>query len=330
VILNVWTVLAIFLEALGALLAIAWLAVCVRAWRAEKRAVIPEDRDDRLHLAGLVASVLLLVQLIDWPLFYALLASYVPALSQSGAMCAYGVARVDHARVVALEWLEPLVLLALGFHALLGAIDRRGGGGAFARVRIAAGIPVALLALAQCALELDYLFRDKLGTPVTCCSQGSGAAGASIDWDALPWSARASPIVAWCLFFGLNLLVIALCTWRAKLRAPRRTTSISIALATLGLVNLAVTYDAWAGVLAPRVLGLPYHHCVYELLTNTLALGPAAICAVAGNACLLWPVALAPWRSRAPQAIENVANAVYVGCAVALATEILIVAVHAL
>ena len=71
----------------------------------------------------------------------------------------------------------------------------------------------------------------------------------------------------------------------------------------LGGLNLVATQWAWVDVLAPRVLRLPYHHCVYELITGTPALGLAALLAIAGSAGLSGPLALLAWRRRAPQCL---------------------------
>ncbi|HKQ61754.1 MAG TPA: hypothetical protein VJS92_10705, partial [Candidatus Polarisedimenticolaceae bacterium] len=100
-------------------------------------------------------------------------------------------------------------------------------------------------------------------------------------------------------------------------------------LALLGGANLFVAHAAWTSELAPRVLGLPYHHCIYELLTDTLALGPAALMAVAGSAGLAWPLALQFGRRCDPETIGAVQRAIYRYCAVALASELWIVAIHA-
>ena len=45
-----------------------------------------------MHLATLVAVVCLVLLVIGWPLFYAMLDSFVPEIP--GAMCIYGVTRV--------------------------------------------------------------------------------------------------------------------------------------------------------------------------------------------------------------------------------------------
>jgi hypothetical protein len=96
----------------------------------------------------------------------------------------------------------------------------------------------------------------------------------------------------------------------------------------LAAANIWLTYQVWLGTLAPRVLGLPHHHCVYELFTGTLALGPAALLAVAGTGALCWAALLEPFRARAPAGVATLQRTVWALGAIAIASEALIVAVH--
>ena len=179
-----------------------------------------------------------------------------------------------------------------------------------------------LLVLAGSAAELAYIFAHKVGQQVTCCTQyletaaaapgsGSGLAARSIGGGAL--------------FVGVQLLILAGALVLARGPATRLRGPLPVALATLGIGNLLVTYDFWREQLAPHVLQLPYHRCIYELLTATRALGLAAVLTVAGSAVLAWP----PLLRGTPHA-EAVARRIYGFALVAALSSHLIVALHLL
>ena len=75
--------------------------------------------------------------------------------------------------------------------------------------------------------------------------------------------------------------------------------------------------------LAPRVLGLPYHRCVYELLTDTRALGLAALLLFGATCSAAWP----PLLRSAPEG-ERVGVALYRSGFVLHISSLLLVAVH--
>src|SRR5579885_2383442 len=167
-ILNSFTVLALFLAAVGCLLSLAACAITV--WRSFVR---PGPTGDTLaqenlgHLLLLVLGTLTMVRLIAWPHFYATLKSYVPELSAFGVMCVYGVTRTQPALIGLLQWSKPIVLWCLGLWLVLHSVERP----AWTSWRLLGTFLVAVLALADCNLELVCLIRESPGQRVTCCTQ---------------------------------------------------------------------------------------------------------------------------------------------------------------
>ena len=327
---NAWTVSSLFLAGVSVALALTALGVAARSLPALRRrpdAGVLEVLEQRLHLLSLVLGVLALVRLFDWYLFYQLLGSYVPDLAVYGVMCAYGVTRIRPELVTSIEIMQPIVLLGLGFWWVMARVDRRTETAPLLGARYALAVPIAVLSLTECALHLVYLWVEKAGRPVTCCTQ-------FLDTQATELASSLSssrylidtPAIALASYFGLHAAVIAL-----ALHARRRTRRVLVYfVVALALANILLTYRVWFGVVAPRVLELPYHHCIYELLTDTLALGPAALLAVSGTGALLCPALLEPFRARAPGAVAALQRTLWGLGAVALASEALIVGVHML
>src|SRR5213076_326432 len=97
-ILNAYAVLDAFLSLLRLGLAVLVLALGLPAWRQWARhAAVPEQRralEDRSYLLFLLAGLLLVLNVVSWPVFYLLLQSYVPEWVGEGVMCIYGVTRI--------------------------------------------------------------------------------------------------------------------------------------------------------------------------------------------------------------------------------------------
>jgi len=333
VIFNPWTVSALFLASIGLALGLIAVAVAAHGWmrgRSTSSRASIEAGEDHGHLLVILIGVLGLVRLLAWPQFYLLLESYVPELAPFGVMCAFGVTRIEPALVAAIELAKPLLLFGFGFWWLVVLLERRSGHAGFVSARNRMAVALALCAAAESALEMIYVLRDKGGHSVTCCTQfldtEAARVGSSVS---LPVPSIFGGNLA--LYCAVSALAVACAVFAS--RAPDaqsrwRTPAAALALAVLAVANLFVTYSTWLAVVAPRVLGLPYHHCVYELLTDTPALGLAAVLSCAGNACLLWPIGLAPWKSRAPEVVERLQSSVYAAGALAIASSTFVVLVH--
>src|SRR4051812_25722998 len=94
-ILNAYAVLDLALSAARLLLAALIVALAVRAWR-HGRMPLPADvrqtLEDRTYLVSLLGVLLLVLNVLAWPLLYLLLQSYVT--QWPGVMCIYGVTRI--------------------------------------------------------------------------------------------------------------------------------------------------------------------------------------------------------------------------------------------
>ncbi len=335
-IINVFSILSLFLAGVGSALAAVAATIGAWGWLALGRRPDPARQqviEERCHLLALVIGVLGLVRLLAWPHFYWLLKSYVAELSIFGVMCVYGVTRIHPHLVLMLQATKPLVLLSVGLWWLLGLVDRRTRSAPLLGARMWSAVPLAGLAVLECSAEALYVIREKVGHRITCCTQFLDTQAAwGVGVPGLPPGFRTgSPLVTLAAYFACNALVAGISLHLGRRVSPsdhKRGFLWLAGAAVCGLANMAVTQWAWSGALAPRVLGLPYHHCVYEILTDTPGLGFAAVMALAGNACLLWPLVLEHYRASAPEAIAGLQSWVYKLCAVALASELLVVGIH--
>jgi len=358
-ILNVWTVTAFFLASVGSVLALA-MAVAGARTIAAAMARDVERASDRGHLLVLVVATLGLVRALAWPHFYGVLESYVPTLAPQGVMCAYGVTRVQPELVLALQWAKPVVLALLGAWLVLVVVDRRSDVPSFQRLLLIASVPLALLALGECALEAAWLASDQMDHEVSCCTQLADLVGGSVSRNVSPLALAGfdAPWKTLAAYFVLGGFVAAaaLVLARTPARPPepdvRRAAAGAVppteslvaararplpaalrrvAVALLALAFLVVAQWTWLDAVAPRVLGLPYHHCLYEVVTRAPMMGVAALATIAGGAALALAAALSFARGATPDAsatIAEVARRLERAAGLALAASLLIVVVH--
>jgi hypothetical protein len=316
VILNGWVVGAAFVAAVSGAVALAAAVAALRsavaATRGALRAETPrrdEDREARaMALGALLATTAIVLRCLAIPIHYAVLESYVPALAERGVMCAYGASEVQRELVLAVELSGPLAVFALGawlVRARAAAVATRRGPAAWGLVL------AGLLAVAASGVELAHLFADKGTRPVSCCSTLTGATAVAVAGGA---RLIASPFSAPALFVAVQAISLALA------ERSRRGRGRGWALAAFAPLQLAVAVAFGRDVLAPEVLGLPYHRCAYELVTGTLALGPAALFALAAALAAAWT----PFAVASPEVSAKLARA-----ALTLqASALLLVALH--
>ncbi|MBT8484110.1 MAG: hypothetical protein HKO59_12300 [Phycisphaerales bacterium] len=325
-IVNVWTITAGFLAVVGAALAVLAGLVAIQTIRGVKGAerTRREWLEDRGHLLTLLVGVLALVRLVAWPHFYLLLESYVPDLAAYGVMCVFGVTRIEPELVRLLQWGKPVLLAGLGFWWVLGLADADATTTRPLRVRTWLTIPLALGVLVECGIELIYLLREKVGQPVTCCARFRDTEAAAISDNLSPLYGLSvqTPAVTVVAYVAGSLLVAVAATWLS--RRPRPAPVAAWLLVAGVAVSLLLTHWAWVDVVAPRVLRLPYHHCTYELLTDTIALGPAAVLTIFGHVAVVMP----PWLAIAGAQSPRWDGRLYRTGAIAIVSSLVIVGLH--
>jgi hypothetical protein len=316
-IVNKYSVLSLFVDSLGLALAVAmaisaaWAVRRIRRGRGELDADLAEQS---IHLATFVAVVCMAVLVIGSPLLYAMLDSFVPEIP--GAMCIYGVTKVMPVANALVQAARPALIFLLGAWLLLESMRRQSG----LRARRSQGmlglvLLAGLLAFGQ-GTEIYYIVNLKSLNPVSCCCCCGGGGSAKLQpaayylpWAEAGWTGRAA--VSALFFAGAPLLAGWLLV-QSRRGAPRSRRlalleSTLLGVAAAGLASAALL--AFSEVLAPLLMRLPFHHCLYCLLFNgrapdapLIAANVAAGCFAAGWAGVLQaalatePPAVAAWQ----------------------------------
>jgi hypothetical protein len=291
VILNAYAVLDAFISLLRLGLGLLSFAIALSAWQSWQRfAQSPEQRkalEDRCYLVFLLASLLLVLNVLAWPLFYLLLQSYVT--EWPGVMCIYGVTRIGAGSrgssrflpplLATLQITKPLLVFVSGAWFVLYLLNRRTRTAPLTGRTLLILLVASLLASADAVAEIAYLVIPKKEEFLS-----SGCCRALFDTDSSP--ARFVPKTvlgehggAWLYtaYYSVNAAMIAallgvvgLC--RRRLPAAWLAPLLGAALLCLVVNTVFLIEEA-----APRLLRLPNHHCPYDLVSEA----PRSLAAIA-------------------------------------------------
>jgi hypothetical protein len=288
VILNPYAALdgLVSLMRLGLGVVVSFLAasLCVAGPRPapEERAA----REARSYLLYLLAGLLLALNVLSWPLLYLLLQSYVT--EWPGVMCVYGVTRVGANSLgisrllppllTTLQAAKPLIVFASGAWLVLYLINRRTRTAPLSgRVALVVAAS-AMLASADALAELAYLFIPKKEEflEAGCCTALFLDAGPSRFLPRALFGPDAEPWV-WAAYYACNAAFVA------ALLAGSRAARWGLPRAWLGPACAGAMLTAGADLIfaadvaAPRLLQMPGHTCLYDLIPRA----PEAIAALA-------------------------------------------------
>jgi hypothetical protein len=314
-ILNAYAVLDGFLSLLRLGLGLLVLLLGLSAWRIWRRtASAPEAArylEDRFYLLFLLAGLLLVLNVLAWPILYLLLQSYVP--EWPGVMCIYGVTRIGTGSlsasrflpplVTALQLLKPALVFLSGAWFVLHLINRHTRTAPLTGRIVALLLCLGLLVVVDAAVELAYLAipKKEVFLSVGCCtvafddeSGGSRFLPQALAGDeAVPWFYRA--------YYAQNAgMVLALLLAVRLGRGHPRGGWLALLLAG-ALLSLVVNAVFLVEVASPLLLRLPYHHCPYDLVP----MAPESLVAIAlflgGSFSIGW-ACVAAWLGRSEEA----------------------------
>jgi len=292
-ILNLPTLLLLFvlglLGLLGALLAVLGGSLSLSPGHEEIPGEPPPGwRRSADAALGLALRSGLLLSLLALPLLYLTLASYVGRIP--GSMCVYGVTQRATVELRALELGLPLSLFLLGLVLLLQRLDVDSPGAPHRQQARGAAF-LAGAALVWATLRgFAYLLAEKGGAPVSCCTTVQQLAPGPGFFQYLGFTlpqgeASLLPSLLAAGGTGLGLLLAG---WLGSRLRPRALRPVGLALGLAALGNAALFLQALGEGVAPRVLGLPFHHCPYCLMADLPDTTVAVAAAALSLACALW------------------------------------------
>lgn len=268
-ILNVFSILEIFIGFISIVL-MGWACIyslrLTFRWRGASTVQERSGVEERSHLLLLVAVVVLGIRFFNWPLFYATLQSFVPDIQ--GAMCIFGVTRVKRIMTGVSEIFKPFTFFLTGAWLLVHMLDQKGRTSPLMGRKLILLSAAALIVVAESLLDILLMFRISPETLVSCCTTVT---------DILERPTRLVPRAALGQgyesilgsgYYLSNLILMAILA--ILLRRMRPAHSIGHRpfwgfLFLLAIFNAVLFILTQIEVHAPKIMGLPFHHCLYCL-----------------------------------------------------------------
>ena len=303
--------------------------------RIDQQGEVLTRRENRMYLAFWLGAVLLGIRFLAWPLFYLVLHSFIPEIE--GAMCIFGTRNMLPILTRFLELLKPaLFFVGLVWLALfrLERFSTRTGKG------LPAGRSICfLLLLCSLAALVDSIgnatlwIRSSAELSVSCCTTVTDIPSRFTVWMPLSLFGPTYEKPLWFLFYALNLATVGLLffTWK-QLDKVHLPVLLFILAALAAFTNGILTIIAYIEVIAPRLMQLPFHHCLYCMVQKVLdapvfvalfILGTSAALAVV----FVW-IFSHSW-ARKTALISTVRSLLMTGC-LCLSGSVLMISIHLL
>lgn len=263
-ILNALSITMIFIGAVSVLLAIWGGISSLILYRKWKRPSGPEEKtslEDRSYLVFLIMVIVLLIRLINWPLFYATLHSFISDIE--GAMCIFGVTQVKPGLTRFLEFLKPINFFLIGGWLILHLLDRSTKTSPLIGRKLLLLSIIGLFVLVDSLGDILLILGIAPESLVSCCTTII---------DILNRPTRTTPVFflgpeyarpLQGLFFITHLALIGFTGVSLKFRIFRRP--ILGLLFLFAILNGFIFILSQIEVFAPKLMHLPFHHCVYCL-----------------------------------------------------------------
>mgnify|MGYP001606008082 CR=1 FL=1 len=262
-ILNAYTIVMLFIAILTGILAVPLGFFSFSIYKKWGSQLYDEEKNaivNRAYLLLLMAVVILFIKLLSWPFFYATLQSYVPSIH--GAMCIFGVTRIQPNMTTIAQILKPLVFFSIGAWLLLNRLDRKTETAPLFKRKFLFLFIVSIMIILDSITDLIYFTGFNIKIFVSCCTTFFDMPERTTAM--LPVSILGEGYDRYMLpfYYASNVLLIVYLAASYPYLSARslRLTATGVVLA---LLNTGITVFAMFESIAPNIMNLPLHHCIY-------------------------------------------------------------------
>lgn len=270
-IVNIYTLVMLFLALVSLSLGGFLLYATLKTLLCFDTIVPLENKntfEQKGYLIFLLAWVALSFRMLSWPWFYVMLQSFVSEVP--GAMCMFGVTQILPTTVTFLQIIKPVSFFIMGAWLLCYYVDKSIPTAPLARKNLFFLLPVCGVLLVDSGADIYYVLRMKPLISVSCCAtffDGPLRPSAMIPQAIFGEHFQKSLFVGYYL---INVLLIALLSislspkWPSLTSLPRKI--IIYSQMVVGSVNIPVVLYSCFENIAPTLMQLPLHHCIYCFL----------------------------------------------------------------
>jgi hypothetical protein len=262
-ILNAYTIIMLFIAVLTGILAIPLGILSFKIYRKWGNPLYDEEKTamvNRSYLLLLTAIVILFIKLLSWPFFYVTLQSYVPGIH--GAMCIFGVTRIQPVLSGIVQILKPLVFFSIGGWLLLNRLDRKTETSPLFKRKFIFLSIVSVMIILDSVGDLIYFTGFDIKMFVSCCTTFFDIPERTTAM--LPVSVLGEGYDSYMLpvYYASNILLIVFLV-AAYPHLLARGLCLTAAGVVLMSLNTVITVFAMFEVIAPKIMNMPLHHCIY-------------------------------------------------------------------
>ena len=260
---------AIFSLSLGGFL----FLLTIKTLISFKTTVPLEDKskfEQKGYLVFLWACVTLSIRMIVWPWFYFMLQSFVSEIP--GAMCMFGVTQILPSTVTFLQIIKPISFFIMGGWLLCYYVDKSILTAPLARKNLFFLLIVCGVLLADGIADIYYVIRMKPLMSVSCCATFFDVPLRPSAMIPQAIFGRNFQKILFIVYYVTNIILIALLftslskQWVSVASLPRKI--ILYSQGVFGIINIPVVIYTFIENIAPKLMQLPYHHCIYCFMGN--------------------------------------------------------------
>ena len=266
-IVNIYTLIMLFVAIFSLSLGGFLFLLTIRTLLIFKTTVPLEAKtkfEQKGYLVFLLACVILSIRMIVWPWFYFMLQSFVSEVP--GAMCMFGVTQILPSTVTFLQIIKPIAFFIMGGWLLCYYVDKSTPTAPLARKNLFFLLIVCGVLLTDSITDAYYVIRMKPLMAVSCCATFFDVPlrpSAMIPQAIFGRNFQKSLFI---IFYLSNIILIILLFMSSSKRDVLRLKYRRILLysqGAIGIINIPVVLYAYIENIAPRLMQLPYHHCIY-------------------------------------------------------------------
>ncbi|MEW6738846.1 MAG: hypothetical protein ACOYU2_01995 [Nitrospirota bacterium] len=265
-ILNAFTIIMLFIAVLTGVLAIPLGILSFKVYQKWGNVLYDEEKTaiiNRSYLLGLMATVILFVRLLSWPLFYVALQSYVPDVH--GAMCIFGVTRLQPNLTGIVQVLKPLVFFSIGAWLLLNRLDRATETSPLFRRKFLFLSIVSVMIIMDSTGDLIYLTGFDVKTFVSCCTTyfDLPERPTAVITESLLGEGYDRYMLPLYYLSGALFIAVQFISYHRMRKGFSHSIKIGIIGFVIAVINAVITVLSMFEVIAPEIMNMPLHHCIY-------------------------------------------------------------------
>ncbi len=263
-ILNAYSIIVLFSCLVTGVLAFLLTIFSLRISLKYKDGITDTERSelqDRAYLMLLIANVVLVIEILSWPLLYLTLQSYISYIQ--GAMCIFGVTQAQKSLSAVVQIYKPLVFFLVGGWLLLNKLDSATETSPLFKRKFLFLFIVSLLVMLDKLIEIYYITEFNVEVDVGCCTTVFDLPGrkTSVVSESI-FGKYYREYLLYIYYVSNSVLVFFMAFSYRGVKAKKGGVLLSIT-ALLAAFNSVVTILAFFETIAPVIMDTPGHHCIY-------------------------------------------------------------------